>query len=201
MIEPSAAQLPAPCGGFADPSRDASFAFRALLGAMAHPGRVLPLGFGATPPAPLSPAAAAALLTLADADAPVWLGQSLRGGEVAAWLRLHLSCGPVERPERAAYAVGRWAELRGQDWRLGEPDYPDRSATLIVEVDGLREGAGARLSGPGVAGSRRLEVAGVEAEFWAARARNRALFPLGWDMILTAGAEVAALPRTTCAEV
>ncbi|MGF1659049.1 MAG: phosphonate C-P lyase system protein PhnH [Rubrimonas sp.] len=191
----------APAGGFADPVRDAAFAFRALLDATAQPGRVFALGAGVLAPPPLSPAAAAALLTLADADAPVWLAPSLRAPAVEGWLRFHLSTAPEAEPSRAAYAVGRWDDIAGLDWPVGSAEHPDRSVTLIVEVEALREGAGARISGPGVAGARRLAVDGVGSGFWAARAANRALFPLGWDAILTAGATVAALPRATRAEL
>ena len=47
--------------------------FRAVLDAMARPGRLHQAGVGLAAPAPLDPATAAMLLTLADGDAPVWL--------------------------------------------------------------------------------------------------------------------------------
>jgi len=48
------------------------------------------------------------------------------------------------------FAVGRWADLGPLDaYANGPPDYPDRSATLIVQMDRLAA-EGARLTGPGV---------------------------------------------------
>jgi alpha-D-ribose 1-methylphosphonate 5-triphosphate synthase subunit PhnH len=47
---------------FADPVFESQAAFRAILAAMARPGAIHPCGQGLEPPAPLSPAAAAAIL-------------------------------------------------------------------------------------------------------------------------------------------
>jgi alpha-D-ribose 1-methylphosphonate 5-triphosphate synthase subunit PhnH len=187
--------------GFADPVIDAAATFRAALDAMARPGRVHAAGEGLTPPAPMSQAAAAVLLTLADGDAPVWLAGGFARPDVARFLRFHTSAAPARTPGEAAFALGRWEDLRGvTGFRAGTPDYPDRSVTLIVEVDALAEGRGARLSGPGIEAAHLLEVAGVDPAFWRALAANRAGFPLGFDVILTAGARLAALPRTVLAE-
>src|SRR3546814_18697075 len=52
--------------GFVDPVLDSQSVFRTLLEAMSYPGRVVGTGAGLSVPAPVSPAAAAACLTLAD---------------------------------------------------------------------------------------------------------------------------------------
>ena len=49
--------------GFADPVGQAQACFRAVLDAMARPGRLLAAGQGVTPPAPLDPATGAVVLT------------------------------------------------------------------------------------------------------------------------------------------
>lgn len=186
--------------GFADPARDGARAFRAILDAMARPGRLQ------TPPAPasvppgLSAAAAAVVLTLVDADAPLWVAPRLAPA-LGDWLRFWCGTAPEPDPARAAFALGRWPDLAAAGpWAQGTPAFPDRSTTLIVEVDALEEGAGATLRGPGVETANRLAVSGVDASFWADRAAARASFPLGTDAILTAGARLAALPRTLRAE-
>jgi alpha-D-ribose 1-methylphosphonate 5-triphosphate synthase subunit PhnH len=186
--------------GFADPARDGARAFRAMLDAMARPGRLV------TPPAPasvppgLSAAAASVVLTLVDADARLWVAPRLRPA-LEGWLRFWCGTAPEPDPARAAFGLGRWPELAGAGpWAQGTPAWPDRSATLIVEVEALAEGEGATLRGPGIETAHRLEVAGVDASFWADRAAARAAFPLGTDVILTAGARLAALPRTLRAE-
>ena len=92
----------------------------------------------------------------------------------------------------AGFAVGTWEALAPLDgYRIGEAEYPDRSATLMVEMAELVP-VGADLSGPGIRHTARLSLPETEAF-----RRNARLFPLGLDFFLTAGDRVAALPRTT----
>ena len=58
--------------GFEDPVRDAQVTFRAVLDAMARPGRLHHAGQNLTAPAPLDRATAAVLLTLIDNETPLW---------------------------------------------------------------------------------------------------------------------------------
>ncbi len=177
-------------GAFADPPIDAARAFRAVLTALSQPGRVVTLA-GAAPPAPLSPAAGALLLALADAEAPVYLAGSHDVRAVRDWLLFHTGARAVERPA-AAFAVGSWEALAPlEGYRIGAPDHPDRSATLIVERPGFG-GRDAVLSGPGIDGAVRMALPEL-----AALQRNAALFPLGLDLFFTCGARLAALPRST----
>ena len=57
--------------GFADPVGAAQTTFRAVLGAMAEPGRILDVAVDLTPPRPLGRAAAAVVLSLLDDDTPL----------------------------------------------------------------------------------------------------------------------------------
>ena len=173
--------------GFADPPRDGARAFRALMDAMARPGRIVTVD-GIDAPG-LSPAAAATLLTLADGDAPVHLAGSARTAE--GWLAFQTGAPLVGKPD-CAFAVGPWADLAPLDpYAIGTPDYPDRSATLIVEMAELTTD-GPTLTGPGIADTARLSLPDPDA----LRA-NAARFPLGLDLILCAGDRIAALPRST----
>jgi alpha-D-ribose 1-methylphosphonate 5-triphosphate synthase subunit PhnH len=176
-------------GGFADAPRDAAHAFRAAMRVMARPGRIERLA-GAIPPAPMSPAAGALLLTLCDPDAPVHLAGAFDTPAVRAWLAFHAGA-PVVGREACRFAVGRWGELSPLDgYPLGTSDYPDRSATLIVELDRL-EPAGARLTGPGIDGAAALSLPDIAA--FRANARH---FPCGLDFFFTCGDRVAAVPRS-----
>ena len=78
----------------------------------------------------------------------------------------------------------------------GTAEYPDRSTTLILQAPRLSAGAGLRLVGPGVAGASALDVAPLPADFLSQWAANHARFPLGIDLILTAGSRLAALSRS-----
>jgi alpha-D-ribose 1-methylphosphonate 5-triphosphate synthase subunit PhnH len=181
-------------GGFADPAVEAARAFRAILDAMARPGRIGWLA-GAAPPAPLSPAAGAAVLTLADRTTPLWLAPGHDTEAVRGWITFHTGA-PLVSPGAAVFAVGRWAALIPLDrYPLGTPEYPDRGATLIVEVDDLAP-VGARLTGPGIDGAASLNLPDPGAHAWVRRQ-----FPLGLDMLFCAGDRIAGLPRSTVVTV
>jgi alpha-D-ribose 1-methylphosphonate 5-triphosphate synthase subunit PhnH len=179
--------------GFADPVLDAQASFRAILEAMSRPGRIQRMDARITPPAPLCSAAGAALLSLADADTPLWLDA---GDAVAEWLRFH--CGAPITPEisaaRFVLACGAAPLLEALD--IGTDEDPQLGATLILQVAGLVAGDGWRLTGPGIQHEHRLRVLGAPAGFVAAWARNQALFPRGVDVLLCAGDSIAALPRS-----
>ena len=183
-------------GGFADTPRQSAVAFRAALDVLARPGRIREIT-GATPPEGLSEAAGVLLLTLTDAETPLWLPERLRAGAVAEWLRFHANAPQGTGRGQAMFAVGRWEELLPlADWPAGEPAYPDRAATLIVEVAGLEGGPVLALSGPGIDGRARLAPVLPSGAVAALRA-NAARFPLGLDFFFTAGGQVAGLPRST----
>jgi alpha-D-ribose 1-methylphosphonate 5-triphosphate synthase subunit PhnH len=177
-------------GGFADAPVDAAHAFRAAMSAMARPGRIERLS-GARPPAPLSVAAGTLILTLCDPETPVYLAGAHDTDEVRGWIAFHTGAPTVGRAQ-AAFAIGTWEALGPiAGYRIGEAEYPDRSATLIVEMAALAP-EGATLTGPGIRETARLSLPETEAF-----RRNGRLFPLGLDFFLTAGDRVAALPRTT----
>lgn len=186
--------------GFADPVRDTAAVFRAVLDAMARPGRVHRLPVVPAVPATLSPAAAAVVLSLVDPDAPLWLAPPLASAGIEAFLRFHTGAVPASSPEAAAFALGPWGSLPVSRLPIGEPEFPERGATLIVTVEGLASGAGHRLRGPGIDGEQRLAIDGVNAGFLAMLTENAALHPLGRDVILCAGDRLAAIPRTTRVE-
>lgn len=177
-------------GGFADPPADAAHAFRAIMQATARPGTIQALT-GARPPAPLSVAAGTALLTLCDRTTPLFLAPSHDTDEVRAWVTFHCAA-PLVAAEDAAFALGTWDALLPTDrFPIGNPEYPDRAATLIVELPALAA-AGTTLTGPGI-----RDTAALPLPDPLAFAANHARFPLGWDAILTCGDRLAAVPRST----
>lgn len=177
-------------GGFHSPATQSAFAFRGVMNAMARPGQIETLA-GATPPAPLSPAAGAVLLTLCDTDTPLCLAGNLDTPDVREWIAFHTGA-PLTGPETCVFALGHWpALLPLSRFSVGTAQYPDRSATLIVEVDRL-DSAGATLSGPGIRDMAQLSLPDTRPFI-----QNNALFPLGLDFVFTCGDRVAALPRST----
>ena len=180
-------------GGFTEAPLQSARAFRAVLEAMARPGTIHRVE-GALPPAPLSVAAGVVLLTLCDGTTPLQLAGSADCPPVRDWVAFHVGA-PLAGAAEAAFALGRWDDLQPVTrFRIGQPDYPDRSATLIVEMDKLTN-HGPALTGPGIETATWLNL----PETAAFRA-NRALFPLGFDTIFTCGDRLAALPRSTRVE-
>jgi alpha-D-ribose 1-methylphosphonate 5-triphosphate synthase subunit PhnH len=188
--------------GFADPVRDAQAVFRAVLAAMARPGRIVDVPGPVAVPSPLDPAAAAVCLALVDLDTPLWLEATCARTEVVEYLRFHCGARPVAAPGQARFAVvadaSSLATLAPFD--PGTDESPERSATVIVQIATLATGRGRRLTGPGIDGETRLDVRGLPAPFWTAVRENHARFPRGVDLILSAGTTLAALPRTTRVE-
>lgn len=179
--------------GFADPVLDAQATFRAVLEAMSRPGRIQRAGTALTPPAPLNQAAAAVLLTLADADTTLWLDA---GPGAEAWLRFHCGAAVVADAAVADFALASGTPPVLAALAQGTEEEPQRGATLVLQVEALVEGEGWRLSGPGIEHEHRLRVTGAPEGFLAAWAANRAAFPCGVDVVLCAGDRLAALPRT-----
>lgn len=188
--------------GFADSILDSQRVFRALLDAMDHPGRIVEVPGSDAAPDPLHPATAALCLTLADFETPLWLDARTTTLETVAYLRFHCGCRLVDAPGQGRFALiadpERVPPLNAFD--LGTDEFPERSATLLVQVEGLTSGRGRRLTGPGIKVESRLEARGLPDSFWQGLRWNHALFPRGVDVILTSGRRLAALPRTTAVE-
>jgi hypothetical protein len=75
---------------------------------------------------------------------------------VRDWIAFHIGA-PLVAAQTAELALGRWADLQPVSrFRIGQPDYPDRSVTLIVALDRLAA-QGACLTGS------RIETAAFRA--------------------------------------
>lgn len=180
--------------GFPNPVFGAQECFAALMNAMARPGRIQPCGVLHDLPEALSPAAAAALLTLADSETPVWTDAM---GAAREWLGFHTGAPLVREASGAQFLLATRGMPALASLNQGSDDMPQESATLIVQVDGLDDGAGWRLTGPGIQHEHRLAALGLPSDFLAQWAANRAQFPRGVDLVLCAGQRIAALPRGT----
>lgn len=179
--------------GFANPVAGAQRCFRAVLDAMARPGRIHEAGGGLTPPAPLAPATAAVLLTLVDHDTPLWLDPDATAAR--EWIAFHCGAKLAATPETCAFALAlSLPDLAA--FPAGSDEAPEDSATIILQVRGFEGGRHFRLEGPGLREPTVLVIDGLPAEFAGAWQQNRARFPLGVDLILCAGTRLAALPRS-----
>ena len=187
-------------GGFQNPPMAAQAVFRAVMNAMARPGTVQAVASLARPPAPLTPTAAALALTLCDHDTPLWLDPRLDvSSDVRGWLGFHCGAPLTTIPADAHFAlVSSPGELMAlENFAQGSQEYPDRSTTLILQVETLTKGRTLYLEGPGIEGSNSLSPFPLPRHFGAQWLQNRARFPRGVDLILAAPGAIACLPRTT----
>lgn len=182
-----------------DPVIVAAETFRNVLTAMSRPGTVVTLDAPDPAPDGLHQAAYAVLLTLADADTPIWLPPALASDAVRASLAFHTGARVVDAPADAAFAVLDANGLRDAlaDLPAGTPAYPDRSATAIVGVDSLGNDNGPRLTGPGIERSMRLDLGDSGRTVWPLVADSNARRPLGVDFLFSCGPRLAAIPRST----
>lgn len=189
-------------GGLANPVHDSQRIFRGLLTALAHPGRTVPLDGTPEGPRPLDPATAAAALTLLDGDTPLWIDWIADTPPLRAWLKFHCGCPFTEQSRDAAFGlVSDPANMpRLALFAQGLDLYPDRAATILLQVPGLEGGPAVTLRGPGIKDAVRIAPCGLPEWFWNDWRLNAAQLPLGVDILLTCGAAVVGLPRATLAE-
>jgi alpha-D-ribose 1-methylphosphonate 5-triphosphate synthase subunit PhnH len=177
--------------GFANPVEHAQSCFRAVLDAMARPGRIHSVS-GVSGSAPLCNAAAAVLLTLADQETPLWLDPA--AARVGEWIAFHTGA-PNVSSEQAMFAIALALPDLG-DFSDGSDEMPETSATIILQVTSLRSGRRFKLEGPGLREPQTLSIDGVPLDFASVWERNHGLYPRGVDLILCAGDELTALPRS-----
>jgi alpha-D-ribose 1-methylphosphonate 5-triphosphate synthase subunit PhnH len=186
--------------GFAHPVFDAQRSFRAVMNALANPGQIETLSVELDAPARLAPALAAAALTLIDQDTPVFLDRGFAGErEIAASLSFLTGCRFADDPTDAAFAlIGNPAEAPDLAvFAQGTLEYPDRSTTLLIQVETLESDGPFTLSGPGILGARRLGAAPLPRGFAEQLGANRARFPQGVDLLFCCGNRIVGLPRST----
>lgn len=184
--------------GFAAPAFESQAVFRRALEALSRPGRIVGVESDAQPPAGLDAAACALALALLDQDTTLWCSPALRRPELGGYLRFHTGCVLAARAEDAHFVLAAAGELPPLDGlAAGSDDYPDRSATVIVQVTSLSGDGAWRLSGPGIRDTAPLSCTGLPADFAAQWKRNGERYPRGVDLFLTCGRLACGLPRTT----
>ncbi|WP_300303949.1 phosphonate C-P lyase system protein PhnH [Ferrovibrio sp.] len=192
-------QMTTPAAGFHDPVQQSQRAFRILLDTMARPGRVMDQDFDCGHPGGIAPVLAAGLLTLADLDTPVWLGEGLDTPAMRDWLRFHTGAPLATGPGQAALVLLDAARMPALDvFSLGSDEAPERGATLLVQVPSLHAAAAAMTwRGPGIKESVAMPLCGLDEALWRQRAQLSAVFPRGLDIYLGCGRQVIGLPRST----
>ncbi|TBX97265.1 phosphonate C-P lyase system protein PhnH [Rhizobium laguerreae] len=184
---------------FENPIHETQQTFRALLSATSRPGTVVRLPLPDAAPSPFTRSLCSIALTLFDDTTPIWLDDALASDDVLQYLRFHTAAAIVA--ERSDAAFGIMADARDLSdfsaFSVGDATYPDRSATLIVQLPSLTGGAEVNLSGPGIEHTTPASPTGLSDGFWHWWNENANRYPCGIDMIFTDGIAVMGLPRTT----
>lgn len=178
-------------------ARQSHHAFRTLMKAMAQPGTIHAFAPNLDVPAPLGAGTAALLLALSDFETSIWLDPPLRdAAQVAAFLRFHTGSKLVLEPDAADFAVvaAPKAMPRLSGFGQGTLEYPDRSTTVIIQVETL-QADGWQLRGPGIRDTNHFSADPLPGDFVAQL--NERAFPCGVDLAFVAGTAIAALPRST----
>jgi alpha-D-ribose 1-methylphosphonate 5-triphosphate synthase subunit PhnH len=170
------------------------------MAALARPGsvqRIVPMAGTA---GPMMRGTAAIALTLFDHDTPLWLDTRMsESSDVTKWLKFHTGAPVVQDSSIAAFAlITDGAALPSLErFALGTNEYPDRSTTVIVQVDSLDTGRSFELRGPGIDGVAMLQASIKPLDLFERLRMNETLFPRGIDLVLVADDAVVAIPRTT----
>jgi alpha-D-ribose 1-methylphosphonate 5-triphosphate synthase subunit PhnH len=186
--------------GFADKVLSAQATFRSVMDAMARPGSVRRVAAVARAPGAMMRGTAAIALTLFDHDTPVWLDPLMsETPDVTKWLKFHTGAPVTANSSICSFAmIGDAQALPALDrFAFGSNEYPDRSTTLILQVESLTQGPPLELCGPGIDGTAVLQAAIQPANLFERLDINRTLFPRGIDVVLVADDAIVAIPRTT----
>lgn len=182
-----------------DTVHDAQTVFRSLLKALSEPGTIQRLRVNLQAPAPLHMATAAACLALMDYETTAWLADELDNDAVRTYLRFHCGLPLVHEKSSANFAVlgSSLQQLDLQGFAQGSMTYPDKSATLLIQVDDFFNGTEYQLTGPGIKDKRSIYISGLPTDFVNKWQANHAAFPQGVDVIFCSGDAVVGLPRTS----
>lgn len=180
--------------------------FRALLDALARPGRPTRLPAAAVGRAP-SPIVA--LLALADIEVGVAVTPDGAGWAAALTTATGAPVRPASEADWVAFLVPPSpAEVAELD--RGSALAPERGTRLVVAVESIAPGASpandapgdepivVTVSGPGVPDTVAVTVGGVDPSLFEALAAANAEFPAGLDTwLVTADGAVVGLPRSS----
>jgi alpha-D-ribose 1-methylphosphonate 5-triphosphate synthase subunit PhnH len=172
--------------------------FRVILDAMARPGAVLKLVENSDASSPLFSNTNAVIRTLSDFQSPLWLSPTLNIETIIRQIKFQTGAPVVTRPAESVFAILTAQEASGEveKFNVGTDEYPDRSTTLLIQVDGFNN-TDVELAGPGLKVPVGFGVSNLSKTFWTEMMVNHTLYPLGVDVIFISPESIACCPRST----
>lgn len=183
--------------GFTNPVYDSQYIFKTILNSMAAPGTIQHITPLCEAPDTINPTTGAVCLTLFDSDTRVWLSD--QSASLGNWLKFHCGCEIVHDQQKADFAlIVKGSQLPDlESFSLGTPENPDKSTTIITEVESLETGSKYITQGPGIKDENSFSAQGLQLELVNHLMACKPLFPMGFDLIITAENSLASLTRTT----
>lgn len=177
---------------------DSSRNFRAILDAMAKPGHAVPFDPRVDAPAPLLAGAATIVQTLCDFQSPIWLAPEFATGDISRFIKFHTGAPIIEDLALASFGIVQASATMPSLslFSQGTHEYPDRSTTLIMQVDSFTRNS-VVLSGPGLKEPVSFGAHGLDPDFWQLMITNNQQYPLGVDVIFVSASAIACCPRST----
>ncbi len=173
--------------------------FRVLLDAMAKPGHVFEFASKIHAIEPAFATTLAIAQTLFDFQTPLWLAPEFNTDAIKPHLKFHTGAPIVEGLSGASFAIlsAKTQLPLLRQFEQGTHEYPDRSTTVIIQVDNFDKDA-VMLSGPGLKQPVGFGVQGLSEQFWLDMMVNHHSYPLGVDVIFASSHAIACCPRSTC---
>ncbi len=192
--------------GFSQPVQHAQQCFRQILKALSEPGTKVTLAHHAGF-APLNAAASQILLSLGDPNTGIFLSPSLASAEFSdissAWqnLAFHNGIKPSTAEQADFVVIERNSKLALSQFKAGNEQSPENSATVIVQSNGFNCGPRLRLSGPGIPYSHELQLGELGENLLNYLLKPAHNFPLGLDFMFCHQDSLIAISRTTQLEL
>lgn len=141
--------------------------FRLIMDAMARPGMIQEISSFGTSVGALNPAAAMVASTLCDHETPVWFDPSLATEDVIDFIRFQCGSPIAKRPEDAFFVFfGTCPDAETLNTlSRGTADYPDQSATAVIQTTTLSSDGPIRLSGPGIKATHAFGADDIDPAF------------------------------------
>lgn len=182
---------------------DAQIIFRKIMDSMARPGKINNIAdIQITPPEYLNKSSALIGFSLLNSDVTFFSVNNQ--DEVNEYLKINTSSIPVLKVENASYVFisGNSASEIVRNIKKGELEYPEDSATLIIDVEKIEKLPIGQtfeivLKGPGVKTEETVYVKGITKEILEEIKIANREYPLGIDVILSdVDGNITCIPRT-----
>ena len=181
--------------GFKNKTFESQEAFHLILQATANPGKKVKFMNHNYSQKDLHISSVNIIFTLLDLDTNVFI-QSAQENIISNFIKLHTGSPITKNKIESDFAIITHGDLDFDSFNDGLDQYPDKSTTLIIQIQSMSEGEDFVLSGPGIKISNQITLRGIPHNFKEKINSNSSKFPRGVDIFLTCNDELISLPRT-----